>query len=43
MFEPKNTLEDIGVMDRQGLVITEVLSDYAKLVIQEHYAREAKK
>ncbi len=25
------------MMDRQGLVITEVLTDYAKKVIQDHY------
>ena len=33
IFEPKNSLEDIGVMDRQALVVTEVLTDYAKQVI----------
>jgi len=33
MFEDKTTLEDIGIMDRQALVITEVLTDYAKKVI----------
>ena len=33
MFELKHSLEDIGVMDRQALVVTEVLSDYAKQVI----------
>jgi len=37
MFEEQYTLEDIRVMDRQGLIITEVLTDYAKLVIQDHY------
>lgn len=37
MFEDQYTLEDIRVMDRQGLIITEVLTDYAKLVIQDHY------
>lgn len=25
------------MMDRQGLVVTEVLTDYAKKVIQDHY------
>jgi len=33
MFEEKLTLEDIGIMDRTALIITEVLSDYAKQVI----------
>jgi len=43
MFELKNSLEDIGVMDRQALVVTEVLTDYAKQVIQEYYVRETNK
>lgn len=33
MFEEQTTLEDIGIMDRTALVVTEVLSDYAKKVI----------
>jgi len=28
------TLEDIGVMDRQALIVTEVLTDYAKQIIE---------
>ena len=34
LFEDKHTLEDIGVMDRQALVITEVLTDKAKQLIE---------
>ena len=41
LFEDKNTLEDIGVMDKQALIVTEVLTDVAKTIIQQHYFDEA--
>ena len=40
LFEEKFTLEDIGVMDRQPLIITEVLTETAKQIIEQHYAAE---
>ena len=33
LFEDKYTLEDIGVNDRQTLIVTEVLTNYAKQII----------
>ena len=33
MFEENYTLEDLGVMDRQALIVTEVLTDRAKTII----------
>ena len=41
LFEDKHTLDDIGVMDRQALIITEVLTDYAKQVIEQYYVQQA--
>ena len=35
LFEDKYSLEDIGVMDRQALVISEELTDYSKKIIEE--------
>ena len=40
LFEEKYTLEDIGVNDKQALIITEVLTDQAKQIIEQHYAKE---
>lgn len=37
VFEELYTLEDLGIMDRQALIVTEVLTDHAKTIIQEHY------
>lgn len=37
LFEDKQTLEDIGVMDRQALIVTEVLTDEAKQLVEQHY------
>jgi len=42
IFEEKYSLEDIGVMDRQTLIVTEVLTDYAKRVIQDHYLKQGR-
>ena len=41
LFEDDQTLEDIGVMDKTALIITEVLTDYAKQVIEQYYVRQA--
>ena len=40
LFEEKYTLEDIGVMDRQALIVSEVLTDYAKTLIEQHYVEQ---
>ena len=42
LFEDKQTLEDIGVMDRQALIITEVLTDSAKQIVEQYYFQQAK-
>lgn len=33
LFEDKYTLEDIGVMDRHALIVSEELTDFAKTII----------
>lgn len=33
LFEDKYTLEDIGVMDRNALIVSEELTDFAKTII----------
>ena len=37
LFEEQRTFEEIGVMDKQTLVATEVLTEAAKQLIQKHY------
>ena len=38
LFKDKSTLEDIGVMDKTPLVITEVLTETAKQIVDLHYS-----
>ena len=40
LFDESYTLEDIGVMDRQCLLVTEVLTDAAKMIIEQYYSEQ---
>ena len=42
LFEDNKTFEDIGVMDKQWLVATEVLTEAGKQLIQRHHSAQAK-
>ena len=41
LFEEQFTLEDLGIMDRQALIVSEVLTDRAKKIINDAYIEEA--
>ena len=41
VFEEQFTLEDLGIMDRQALIVSEVLTDRAKKIINDAYIEEA--
>ena len=40
LFEEPYTLSEIGVMDRTDLILTELLTDMGKKIIQRHHANE---